>query len=49
MIFRSSKVGSPVTFGRLECGNTAISLSGVDAIVGAVAGVVPCCGCINYL
>jgi hypothetical protein len=33
MIFRSSNVGSHVTFLRLECGNPAISSSGVDAIV----------------
>jgi hypothetical protein len=32
-ILRSSKVASPVTFGRLECGNPAMSLSGVDAVI----------------
>jgi hypothetical protein len=32
MTFRSSNVGSPVTFGGEECGNPAISLSGVDAV-----------------
>jgi hypothetical protein len=32
MIFRSLKVGSPVTFGRVECSNPAITSSGVDAI-----------------
>jgi hypothetical protein len=31
--FRSSNVGSPVTFGREECGNPAISSSGVDDII----------------
>jgi hypothetical protein len=51
MIFRSLKVGSLVTFGRLECGNPAISYSGVDSIVVVVrrAGVAPYCMCINYL
>jgi hypothetical protein len=51
MIFRSSNVGSPVTFRSLECGNPAISSSSVDAIVVLVrrAGVVPCCKSINYL
>jgi hypothetical protein len=33
MTFRSSNVGSPVTFGREECGNPAISSSGVDAVI----------------
>jgi hypothetical protein len=32
MTFRSSNVGSHVTFGREECGNPSISSSGVDAI-----------------
>jgi hypothetical protein len=26
-------VGSPVTFGREECGNPAMSSSGVDAVI----------------
>jgi hypothetical protein len=33
MTFRSSHVGSPVTFGREEYGNPAISSSGVDAVI----------------
>jgi hypothetical protein len=33
MTFRSSNVGSHVTFGRKECGNPAINLSGVDAVM----------------
>jgi hypothetical protein len=33
MFFRSSNVGSPVTFGREECGNPAMSSSGVDAVM----------------
>jgi hypothetical protein len=44
MIFRSSNLGSPVTFGRVECGNPAISSSGVDAIfvVARRAVIAPC-------
>jgi hypothetical protein len=51
MIFRSSNVGSPVTFGRLECGYPMISSSGVDTIVVVVRrdGVAPCCKSITYL
>jgi hypothetical protein len=51
MIFRSTKLGCPVTFRRLECGNPAIILSGVDAIVvvGGRAGVSACCKSITYL
>jgi hypothetical protein len=33
MTFRSLNVGSHVTFVREECGNTAISSSGVDAVI----------------
>jgi hypothetical protein len=33
MNFRSSDMGSPVTFGREECGNPAISSSDVDAVI----------------
>jgi hypothetical protein len=33
MTFRFSNVGYPVTFEREECGNPAISSSGVDAII----------------
>jgi hypothetical protein len=46
MIFRSSSVGSPVTFGRMMCGKPKMSSSGVDAsMVGvSTAGYVPCCG-----
>jgi hypothetical protein len=33
MTFRSSNVGSPVTFVREECGNPAISSSVVDAVI----------------
>jgi hypothetical protein len=45
MIFRSSNVGSPVTFGRVECGDPAISLSGVYAIPVVIrrASVALCC------
>jgi hypothetical protein len=45
MIFRSSNVGSPVTFRRVEYGYPTISSSGVDAIFAVVkrTGVAPCC------
>jgi hypothetical protein len=45
MIFRSSNVGSPVSFGRVECGNPAIISSGVDALLVVVRMnvVAPCC------
>jgi hypothetical protein len=33
MTFRSSDIGSPVTFRREEYGNPTISSSGVDAVV----------------
>jgi hypothetical protein len=45
MIVIYSNVGSPVTFGRVECGNPVINLSGVDVIFVVVRrdGVAPCC------
>jgi hypothetical protein len=51
MIFRSSNMDSPVTFGRVTIGNPAISSSGVDAtfVVVRRARVEPCCYYINYL
>jgi hypothetical protein len=45
MTFRSSNVGSHVTFGREECGNPAMSSSGVDAVIFWLlrrANVAPC-------
>jgi hypothetical protein len=45
MTFRSSNVGSPVTFGREECGNPVINSSGVDAVMFWLirrANVAPC-------
>jgi hypothetical protein len=49
IILRSSNFGSPVTFGRLECGKPTMSSSGVDAVIFGVrrAGVAPYYGCIN--
>jgi hypothetical protein len=51
MIFISSNVGSPVTFGRVEWGNPMISSCDVDSIVVVVrrAGVTPFCKSISYL
>jgi hypothetical protein len=43
MTFRSSNVGSPVTFGREECGNLATSSSGVDAVILLVDQEGLCC------
>jgi hypothetical protein len=43
MTFRSSNVGSPVTFGREECGSPAISSSGVDAVTLVVDYEGLCC------
>jgi hypothetical protein len=45
MTFRSSNVDSHVTFGREECGNPAMSLSGVDVVIFRLirrANVAPC-------
>jgi hypothetical protein len=43
MTFRSLNVGSPVTFGREEYGNTAISSFGVDAVIFMVDKEGLCC------
>jgi hypothetical protein len=43
MTFRSSNVGSPVTFIREECRNPAISSSGVDAVMLLVDKEGLCC------